>query len=177
VTPCQDPIEYKIYSFAELKEGWNFGEGMAPNKSVIDRAISIYRIGKRLCLDAQVFPVANGDIEISLYMRDHFMDILVRNDGKMEFSYEIGIGKKYKKVERIENIDMDGVEKRLCELPKLCGVLESLEIITTRGKSDSYLAVLPITKGGFRFLIENASQNVIRPLSANTLGPSMAPAS
>ncbi len=164
---CPDPIEEKLRSFASLPKGWDFGEGHAPTKIVIDRAIDIYKLGKELNLDAEVFPVADGNIEVSLYTRDHFMDIFVRADGKMDFSYEVGIGQEYRKVMEIEDIDLEGVRKRLCDLPKLCGASESLEIITTRENEDLPLAVLPTTKGVFRFLIKTASRNVIQPLFVN----------
>src|SRR5208337_1082027 len=80
--PCPDPIVEKIRSFANLQEGWNYGEGRAPSRFVIDKAIEIYQIGKELALDAEVFPLVDGDIEVSLYMEDHFMDILVHEGGR-----------------------------------------------------------------------------------------------
>lgn len=174
--PCPDPIEKKIRSFANLQEGWDYGHGTAPRQVVIDKAIEVYQIGKGLGLDAQAFPVVNGDIELSLYMRDHFMDILIRDDGRMEFSYEIGIGEKYRKIEHIDNISMDGVKKRLCDLPKLCGASESSETITIQLKEDLPPAVLRTTREVFRFLIENASRNVILPRSANISRTSIVPA-
>ena len=165
--PCPDPIEDKIHSFSALKNGWNYGEGRAPRRPVIERAIDIYRIGKRLGMDAEVFPVTSGEIEVSLSVRDHFMDIVVRDDEGLEFSYEIGIGEKYDRITSIENISVDEVERRLCEMAKLCGVSELSETITIQGRGDLRIAVFEIMKEPFQFLIKNVSQTVILPQCAN----------
>jgi hypothetical protein len=169
-TPCPDLIEDKIRSFATLQDGWNYGEGRAPSQAVIEQAILIHREGKKLGLDAEVFPFGDGDIEISMYMRDHFMDVFVYNDGRMDFSYEVGIGKQYETIESKESISMPEVKERLCQLPRRCGALESSEIITIKSKNDFPLTVLRTAKEGFRFLIENVSQSVTLPLFADTSG-------
>lgn len=161
--PCRDHIEDKIYSFSTLKNGWDYGEGRAPQRAVIEKAIDIYRIGKRLGMDAEVFPVTSGEIEVSFSLRDHFMDIVVRDDEGLEFSYEIGIGEKYDRITSIENISLDEVEKRLGELAKLCGVSELSETITIQGRKDLRIAVFGIMEEQFQFLTKNVSQIVILP--------------
>ncbi len=171
--PCPDPVEEKIRSFASLQDGWNYGEGRAPSQFVIDRVIEIYKFGKELALDAEVFPVPNGDIEISLYMRDHFMDILAHEGGGLDFSYEIGVGERYNRVDYIEDININEIEQRLNRLPKLCGASESLEITTIELNGDLRLVVSPTMTMRFQLLIENVLQFDIVLQFANTLMPSI----
>ena len=114
-----DLIENKIQSFRDLPDGWDFGYGKAPSQFVIDIAIEIYRFGKNLGLNTEVFPIVDGSLEISLYMRDHFMDCLIQENGQIEFSYEIGIGEKYETILQIENISLIKIKEYLIELPEL----------------------------------------------------------
>jgi hypothetical protein len=166
--PCPDPIEEKLQSFATLQEGWNYGEGRAPSQLVIDGAIEIYRIGKKLALDAEVFPIVNGDIEISLYAGDHFMDILVHEGGRLDFSHEEGVGEKYNTISYVENISIDAIKQRLSELPKLCGASESLETTIIEVNVGLPITVSPTTTMLFQLLIGNASQYFTAPRFVNT---------
>jgi|SRR5208282_1668245 len=166
--PCPDPIEEKIQLFTKLQEGWNYGEGRVPSQSVIDRAIKIYRSGKQLGLDAEVFPLINGGIEISLYREDHFMDILVHEGGRLDFSYEVGIGERYNRVDYIENISIETIKQRLSELSKLCGASESSETTTIQLNGDLFPVASSTAMGGFQLLIKNALWCVIIPQFVNT---------
>lgn len=161
-TSCSDPTENKLLSFANLPEGWNYGEGSPPTERTVHRAIEIYKVGKSYGLDCEVFPVSDGCIEVSLYRNKYFIDILVKGDGTLDYTYEVGIGSNFQEVEQTEDISFDEVKKHVGDLMKLCSVLESSETITIKGKSASRIAVSQTQKVQFPLLIKSVSMSSTR---------------
>jgi len=121
-----DPVEEYIRSFSELPEGWNFGEGRAPSREVINKAIEVYGCGKSFMLTGNAFPLEDGEIEISFSNQDHFIDILITSQSTLEYTYEIGKGDEYNEIEHIENISFNEIDSKLKELEKMkpCDSLE-----------------------------------------------------
>ncbi len=159
---CPDPIEKKIEGFATLPRGWNYGEGEPPGQDTIEAAVEIYKIGKKLGFSCEVFPVADGEIEVSLYRKDHFVDILIKDFGAMELTYEVGIGREFKEIEHYGSISVDGVKKQLSETAKSCNVLESLGTTIIRQKSDSPIVVSHRATGQFPLLTWTALKTSIK---------------
>jgi hypothetical protein len=166
-TECLDLIEQKIRSFMSLPVGWNFGESTPPKWEIVDLAIQIYKIGNSFGLSCEVFPVADGQIEVSLYRNDQFMDILVKENGELELTHEAGIGSKFRRIDHFEMITIDGVKKQLSELPRLCSALESLGTTTTRGKEGLRIVVSATAMAPFQSSTKTASITAMVPQFAS----------
>ncbi len=115
-------IEKKIRTLGNLETGWNYGEGAAPNQEVIEQAIDLSRLGKTYNLSCEVFPVSDGEIEVSLYQDEHFLDILIKKDLTMELTHEVGIGSNYDEKEFIENVSQDKITEKLLDFWEKCNL-------------------------------------------------------
>jgi hypothetical protein len=125
-----DPVEEYIRSFAELPEGWNFGEGRPSNAEIIRKAIEIYRFGKSLGFIGNAFPMGEGEIEISFSYQEHFIDFYLTNQDTIEYTYEVGIGENYQEIDHIDNISLE----------QLKGKLTSFEETVISGSSEFSIA-------------------------------------
>ncbi|MBF0497658.1 MAG: hypothetical protein HQK57_03225 [Deltaproteobacteria bacterium] len=116
-----DSTEEAIKSLCKLPVGWDYGEGIPPTEATIKLAIDIYRMGKEYNLHAEVHPIGEGEIEISFSRRlgDHFVDVLICNDGTYQVDYEIGIGEQYEQVLFCENAPLELIK---INLSKIAGV-------------------------------------------------------
>ena len=166
-----DPVEEYIRSFSELTEGWNFGEGRAPSGEAIGKAIQVYRLGKSFGLIGNAFPVGDGEIEISLSYRDHFIDILITALNTLEYTYEIGIGDEYNEIEHAENISFEEVESKLRTLEEMKSC-DSLEYSMQEGsigiREDSKVVALEKAVPGSPSLIETVWSIIMVPQYATT---------
>ena len=168
--PVQDPIEQEIMSFANLPEKWDYGEGSPPTGETIEKAIEIYRIGKKYNLSAEVLPLGNGEIIVSFSQGETFIDILIGEHETYRLSVEIGIGDKYKIGETINNAAINVIEDRLKELSgfgewKLSGSSENE--YSAAGSSASGENVSEIMGERFLCWIANASSGLHGVQSAN----------
>jgi hypothetical protein len=77
----------KILSFARLPFGWHYGEGRPIDKKVIQRALAILWRLYRLA-DSDAFPGSDGEIMVTGYEGDHYIEAIVENDGSVSLTYE-----------------------------------------------------------------------------------------
>lgn len=165
-SPIQDPIEREIMSLATLQEGWDYGQGLPPSKETIERAIGIYRKGKKYNLYAEVFPIGEGEIVISFSHKDVFIDILVQRDGSYQLSVEEGIGEEYQLGEVSRNISIEEIDERLKELSGFdeWSSSESCESDPMIGEENAFFPkVFGITAVQSRLSIKNAFSVLIKP--------------
>jgi|GEM_PF-1793494 len=168
---CPDPIETKIKSFSDLQAGWNYGAGEPISQEVINNALEVYKIGKSYCLDCEVFATTDGNIEVSLYRKDHFMDFLIKEEMSIDFIHEVGVGNKYKEEENVHNIPMDELKNKINRLIEICNVSESSATITIRAKNVLPSAVSQTPKTNpFLFFLENVSAKHISHPCASIFG-------
>lgn len=169
-SPVQEPVEQEIMSFANLPEGWDYGEGSPPSIETIDRAIAIYRVGKKYNLSVEVVPLGDGEIIVSFSKGETFIDILIGKHEIYRLSVEIGIGDKYEIGETINNAPINVIEDKLKELSgddewKLSGSSENE--YSAAGNSASGENVFEIIGERFRWWIANASSGPLRVQPAN----------
>lgn len=67
VTKSSKEYRNKICAYCELKEGWNYGEGMPIKNQTISIALDFaeFSTSKLLCVDS--IPCLNGEIQLALY--------------------------------------------------------------------------------------------------------------
>lgn len=79
----------KILSFENLKAGWNYGEGGPISKSVIDTALAIYWHLQVLDFEeTDAFPGIDGEIMVTAYRGNHYIESIVEIDGSISLQYE-----------------------------------------------------------------------------------------
>ncbi|MEB2786960.1 hypothetical protein [Algoriphagus persicinus] len=82
-------IIQKIHSFQELKQGWHFGEGHEPKKETIEMAEKIVQLlHVEFFCKVDAFPGIWGEIQITAYPEDFFMEINILENGAMELVVE-----------------------------------------------------------------------------------------
>jgi hypothetical protein len=78
----EDAATQKIRSFASLPIGWHFGEGRAPNLSMIASAIAWNRVMLGLGLPkTEAFPGIVGEIMVTGYSGGHYLEVLLEPSG------------------------------------------------------------------------------------------------
>ncbi len=64
-------IEYakkRLAEIAELTDGWEFGEGIAPSRTSLERAEQVLDFAHKVGIqEMEVFPRADGAVEVHLY--------------------------------------------------------------------------------------------------------------
>jgi hypothetical protein len=74
----------KVREFAELPNGWHFGDGMAPPQPRIDKAILIISRARLLGLErANAFPGVDGQIEVTFYDDGRMLEITIEADNSL----------------------------------------------------------------------------------------------
>jgi hypothetical protein len=82
----------KINSFAFLPEGWHFGEGKAPSKEQINSAIKWYkRLRDRPFRKTNAFAGANGEIQLTAYHDQHYVELIIEIGSAISVVYEDGL--------------------------------------------------------------------------------------
>lgn len=88
-----DPIETerKIQSFAKFGNGWSYGEGVSFVTSQIEIALRFAREAARNGLVlTDAFPGLNGEIMVTVYFRDYYLEFVFETDGSVTFCMEQG---------------------------------------------------------------------------------------
>lgn len=115
-SPRMNPgVRSKILSFAELKEGWDFGQGVPTPRHVVMEALKFYGFGEQLGLEMDAFPGVGGDISVDFYIEDELVQVLINPDTALELTHEKGIGSRYEELAYFENIDSAEIIKYLTD--------------------------------------------------------------
>ncbi len=109
----QDSIMNELDDFAKLKEGWSYGEGSLIKKSTIDKAKSIYAIGKIYYNSINVFPDTNGSILVVFHNADISIEVTITEYLQLDIAVEKGIGFDYEVISEEEGISLKELEKIL----------------------------------------------------------------
>lgn len=79
----------KIHSFDELKSGWHFGEGNGPKKETVKLAEKICQmLHVELFCRVDAFPGIWGEIQVTAYPEDFFMEFNILENGAIELVVE-----------------------------------------------------------------------------------------
>lgn len=79
----------KIASFRHLRLGWHYGEGGPIDESVIYAAAGFFwQFFLRGFNDADAFPGAHGEVMVTAYEGDHYVEVIAETDGSVSVAYE-----------------------------------------------------------------------------------------
>lgn len=83
--------ESKLDSFAALPNGWHYGAGVTPSEATIQNAHEWHRrFAQSGFLTTDAFPGAGGEIMVTAYRDEHFLEIVVETDNTVSFYHERG---------------------------------------------------------------------------------------
>ncbi len=83
--------ERKIRDFANLPNGWHYGSGKSPSAENIERGVfyshlfNLYGFSR-----TNAFPGIDGEVMVTAYADDLYLEILIETDGKLRFVHEKG---------------------------------------------------------------------------------------
>ncbi len=79
----------KLKGFAQLPEGWRYGEGGAIDPHVIDLALKIHEQAVESGLwHTDAFPGAGGEAMVTIYEDDDYLELTVEADGRFTIIQE-----------------------------------------------------------------------------------------
>lgn len=79
----------KAREFADLSEGWHFGEGVPPSHENLGTAHSLLVKAEELEFDeADVFPGIDGEIQIAIYRGDDDYELTIERNGTITFVHD-----------------------------------------------------------------------------------------
>ncbi|MBC8180359.1 hypothetical protein H8E88_04465 [candidate division KSB1 bacterium] len=84
------PTIKKILGFGKREHGWHFGEGVPPSKDIIGKALLIVKKAIKADLDTDAFPGVNGEIMVTIYHKNDYLEFTVEVDGKVTLVHERG---------------------------------------------------------------------------------------
>ncbi|HET6402842.1 MAG TPA: hypothetical protein VFH95_15765 [Candidatus Kapabacteria bacterium] len=110
-------IQKKISSFAELKKGWHFGEGVGPTNKIIRDALALHReILMRGFSKTGAFPGVGGEIRLTIYdyngENNEYHEFTFESNGTLTYVHEA----EGKEDVELPDLDLDNVRKILAEL-------------------------------------------------------------
>lgn len=101
----------KIRSFHELKQGWHFGEGNGPNKETVELAEKITQmLHVELFCKVDAFPGVWGEIQVTAYPEDFFMEINILENGTIELVVE---DKNQHELLDFEGLNLETLKKKI----------------------------------------------------------------
>lgn len=89
-----------LTELSQLKDGWRFGSGLAPNKDCLRKTENIVSQLKNQGIESQSHPGGNGEILTAFYAGGVYMEIITEVNGQVSIFGE----KDNKLVLRLENI-------------------------------------------------------------------------
>ena len=117
-------IDIKIQALHNLKDGWDFGFGLAPSRQVIENSMMLFHHFEKPYFEYGIAPTSNGGIKITCKLENHFLDITINLDLTVDLTHEIGIGEDYDTVYDETGVDLLEIESRINELIKECHISE-----------------------------------------------------
>lgn len=83
-----DSVTQKLNSFAQLPDGWHFGEGRRSKLLALNYAKTINRIAITNGWQTDAFPGISGEIMLSIENSAHYYEVVIEIDGTLNFVEE-----------------------------------------------------------------------------------------
>jgi len=103
------PTLEKVRAFMAMEEGWHFGEGVPPTREIVKKALNIAESASLLLLTTDVFLGVSGEIQVSIYFKNHYLEFIVEPDEAITYVRELDD----QEVEYEEGINIDEAIEKL----------------------------------------------------------------
>lgn len=88
--PFFNPTEEKIKSFAGLKKGWHYGEGISISDELLDECLKFHRALNEFGFkETDAFPGLNGEIRITIYDSNCYIEFTFNTLNDIDYCLEI----------------------------------------------------------------------------------------
>lgn len=128
----KDEILEQLDSYENLKEGWDFGEGMPMSQLTISNAKYIYDICYKKGFNVEPHANTEGDITLIAYLDDYFLEIDVNESKSLLLRYAQGKGDNYTLIWKNRKNSFSELEDVLSEIKSEWQRNTSLEQFTSR---------------------------------------------
>lgn len=172
----------RINDFSSLPKGWHFGEGSEISDDAIDVASKVfYGLFSQGISITDAFPGVDGEVRVTGYFNEHYIEITVENDCSITYLYEVNdIEKEYQ--ENISFSDaLSAIKKITTNIdPDKCLYDQSTKTIGINKKSASKALHLGLqAMEAFQLFVFNAPQTKVVVVSEsipnNTMPLSLIP--
>jgi hypothetical protein len=153
-----DPTESKIRSFASYQNGWHYAQGITFSETAINDALVVHRqIFFKGFTRTNAFPGPTGQLQITMYHRNHYFGFEREASGLWNITHEIN----GQDVEILEQESFDEVLNYVNALDaKICDIFDVYsKNIGTSITIGSLIMPLYATKGQSRSLAKIACSN------------------
>ena len=153
----QNPTIVKVKNFLRLEQGWHFGEGNPPTIECTKKASRIVERAIMLLFGVDVFPGIDGEIMVTIYYKNHYLEFIVETDETVTFIHEqddIEIDSK-------ENLHFSSALKKLNDFGEVIWNMSELSTLSTMIPEKKNLKVSPLgtlQTEAFRLFQTSASQ-------------------
>jgi len=132
------PTQRRIAKFALMEQGWSYGEGEPFAPDVVARALEVHRaMVANGFYNTDAFPGLSGEIVVTLYDGDDYVEVEVRPDLRLDFLWE----RQGEELEAVEDLGFGDVKRYLSQLRKESWKLSaSLTQYTTTSDSSASIA-------------------------------------
>jgi hypothetical protein len=107
----QSQVIRKIYSFLKLPKGWHYGSGGPPSISIVKKALKIAEMALLSVFDADACPGVEGEIMVSIYHKEHYLEFIIEPDQSVTFTHEINDEEVFYQDNISFNSAIDEIEK------------------------------------------------------------------
>src|SRR6266436_7940577 len=101
----EDSTMRKLQAFAELPNGWYFGEGRGSEWMALFNARAFTRNAQLRGWQTEAFPGVSGEIMVSVETSDQYYEVVAEVDGTMSFVEESG-GKEISRLDKVTLADV-----------------------------------------------------------------------
>ncbi len=137
------PTLKKLYEFRNLNKGWHYDEGdsISFNAYIIAKVL-LKKIIER-GYESDAFPGLSGEVRITIYKDEHYLEFTIFDDRSIIFAYEIKVKPNtYKRVEYLEGISLSDAIQKIDKIEgyKWQSILESSTIRIMTEDSEDFKA-------------------------------------
>ncbi len=125
----------KIRRFANLREGWHYGEGERIATQTIEQALSLEAFAQENGLrETDAFPGTAGEVRITIYEGAEYLEFTIEPDRSITFVHE----RDGKEINSIESMSIEDAKRRIIEhRDRKCDLSESsIQIILISASRD-----------------------------------------
>ena len=160
----------KIEGFKGLQAGWCYGDGVKFNTPVIERTLDFnYLVASQGFTETDAFPGIGGDIRLTVYLGEHYLEFTFNPDGSVDYARELGD----EEVESSDGLTHNDAEEILSRFKD--EAWDSLDIFTgctsTPGRGDLQVRLFNHLAAGWESqLYTTSASKSLETRSASTLG-------
>jgi hypothetical protein len=126
----------KIMGFLDYPVGWHYGSGHPPSPELVSAAIVVNRAASRTGLDTNAFLGTDGEVRVTVYHRDTYLQFTIEAVDSIEYVREEG----QQETERRPGLSLESA----------LSILEDFEIELWLSSVSSTASTMITTEGIFR---------------------------